>query len=107
MRWVVLYQAIVYACSSLLLSGLIPEWGRWYSERPQHREQVDAFLRGSLAVSQSPSALGLGLAWSEAGVHQVWGLGVPLWHLPFVACSRLFGAADFPDMLSFGIALAL
>lgn len=47
------------------------------------------------------------LTWSGGGVHQVWGLGVPLWRTPFEALARLCGQPAFPDHLAFGCATAL
>jgi hypothetical protein len=105
--WKTFCQAFVYASGVLWLSGLIPKWGQWYLENVNHRAQIHALLSGSLALSDSPSALRNDLAWSEGGVHQVWGLGVPLWHLPFVAAAKLFGIPDFPDSLVLGVALML
>jgi hypothetical protein len=101
------YVALVYAAALLLLCGLIPEWGRWYSNGPYHRKQADALLHGNLALSHNPGDLALDLCWSEKGVHQVWGLGVALWQLPFDAAARLFGQRLFPDRLALGLFMAL
>ncbi|MGV3756369.1 MAG: hypothetical protein ACO1QS_13390 [Verrucomicrobiota bacterium] len=101
------YQAVVYALGMLLATGLITGWGNWYFSNPHHRQQVDSLLQGKLALSESPADLAFDLAWSEGGVHQVWGLGVPLWRLPFVALGRFCGFPDFPDAFAFGIALAI
>jgi len=51
--------------------------------------------------------LGFTLCWSEGGVHQVYGLGVPLWRLPFEASARVFGQPAFPDRLAMGLFMAL
>jgi hypothetical protein len=47
----------------------------------------------------------LDLAWHDGGVQQVWGLGVPIWRLPFEILAKLFGRPAFPDRLAFGAAL--
>lgn len=99
--------ATVYGLGLVVATGLIPAWGRWYSPSPHHRAQVEALLQGRLALSDHPSALRLDLAWAEGGVQQVWGLGVPLWRLPFEGLSRLAGAAGFPDLLALAAALAM
>lgn len=105
-RWLPICQAVIYAVGMLLATGLITGWGEWYSSNRHHRQQVEALLCGRLALSESPTDLAFDLAWSEGGVHQVWGLGVPLWRLPFVGLARLCGFVDFPDMFAFAIALA-
>lgn len=62
---------------------------------------------GSLALSHNPLDLTHDLCWSERGVHQVWGLGIPLWQLPFAALAKLFGLPSFPDRLALGLFVAL
>jgi hypothetical protein len=101
------YSAVVYGLGLVLTAGLIPQWGRWHSCSIHHRGQVEALLRGELALSRELSALAHDLTWSEGGVHQVWGLGVPLWRLPFEAAARLLGREGFPDMLALAAALGL
>jgi len=99
--------ATVYALTMLWATGLITGWGNWYFPNPHSRRQVDSLLQGKLALSESPTDLAFDLAWSEGGVHQVWGLGTPFWRLPFVALGRFFGFPDFPDAFAFGVALAI
>jgi len=101
------YHAILYALGLLFFCGIVPEWGRWYSFTLHHRAQTDAFLRGGLALSHNPGDLALDLCWSEGGVHQVWGLGIPLWRLPFETLARAFGQPAFPDRLELGLFMAL
>jgi hypothetical protein len=101
------WQSLVYAIGVLLGTGIISEWGRWYSSNPHYRRQVDALLRGELALSHNPVETVHDLTWSCGGVHQVWGLGVPLWRLPFEALARWVGLPAFPDHFAFGLALAL
>ena len=71
-----------------------------YSGSAVYRAQVDAFLDGRLALSTSPDALAHDLAWTESGVQQVWGLGVPLWQTPFELAARAFGQGPFPDKVA-------
>lgn len=103
--WTV-YLALVYAVVVTHGTGLMGGWGVWYSENPAHHAQVAALLRGRLALSRDPSALRFDECWSEGGVHQVWGLGIPLWRLPFEAAARVWGAPIFPDLLCLLVALA-
>ncbi|MFH1845290.1 MAG: hypothetical protein ABIF77_19070 [bacterium] len=103
--WITL--AIAYGLGMILASGLIPEWGRWYSVSPHHRAQVEALLTGRLALSNDQAALRLDLVWAEDGVHQVWGLGVPFWRIPFEFVTRVLGARDFPGMFAFAVALGM
>ncbi len=104
-HWLRLLLATLYSFGLVVATGVIPAWGRWYSPGPHHRAQVEALLQGQLALSENPAALRLDLAWAQGGVHQVWGLGVPLWKLPFVAVGRITGAESFPDFLAFAVAL--
>ena len=101
------YYAVLYATGLLIFCGIISSWGQWYSSETPYRAQTDAFLRGELALSRSPTDLDFDLCWSEGGVHQVWGLGVPLWRLPFEALTRVFGQPAFPDRLALGLFMAL
>src|SRR5262249_4898238 len=47
------------------------------------------------------------LAWTPHGVQQVWGLGAPLWQLPFEAFGRLVGLSPFPDRIALAAWLAV
>ena len=106
-RWLLGYEALVLVGVLLVGCGVVPEWGRWYCPDTPHRLQTEAFLHGNLALSDTPAALATDLAWIRGGVHQVWGLGVPLWRLPFEAVAKLFGEPGFPDRLAFGTALVI
>ena len=101
------YYAIVYAFGLLVLFGIISSWGGWHSPDSYHCKQVGALLQGKLALSHNPSDLAMDLCWSEGGVHQVWGLGIPLWQLPFDVLARAFGYPNFPDRIALGFFLAL
>ena len=96
-------QAVIYSIGLLLATGLVPYWAAWYSTSLPYRTQTEALLKGDLAVSRSVGDLKFDHTWSEQGVHQVWGLGVPLWRLPFEAVAKWFGFNGFPDRLAFGL----
>lgn len=106
-NWPIVTASIAYGTAVTLLTGLIPRWGCWYSDCLGLRQQTNALLEGRLALSESPFALEHNLAWSQGGVHQVWGLGVPVWRLIFEAPARVFGHLAFPDRLAFTAALIL
>jgi len=102
-NWLFGYLAVGYAAGLLLATGLVPDWGAWFSTSLPYRMQTEALLKGDLAVSRSVAKLKSDHTWSEQGVHQVWGLGVPLWRLPFEAVAKLFGFDGFPDRIAFGL----
>ena len=101
------YQAVVYGLGIIVAQGLVARGGSWYSENGHHRRQVARLFSGSLALSSDVSVLTHDLCWSQDGVQQVWGLGVPIWRMPFEALARIVGAGGFPDMLALALALAL
>ncbi|MGN6108565.1 MAG: hypothetical protein ACTHU0_25895 [Kofleriaceae bacterium] len=78
-----------------------------YAPHGAYRAQVDAFLDGRLALSPHPDALAHDLAWTERGVQQVWGLGVPAWQTPFELFGRAIGVSPFPDRIPMLAWLAL
>ena len=98
--------SLLYAFGLLAACGAIPSWGRWYSLYPYHRLQAEALLHGRLALSRNPADLCHDLCWSEGGVQQVWGLGIPLWLLPFEALAKLLGASPFPEMIALALFMA-
>ena len=98
--------AVLYAFLLLAACGVV-SLESWHSASPWFRFQTDAFLRGNLALSHNPLDLTHDLCWSERGVHQVWGLGIPLWQLPFAALGKLFGLSPFPDRVALGLFIAL
>jgi hypothetical protein len=83
---------LVLACRQITLDGA-------YAPHPMYRAQVEALLDGRLALNAAPDGLLHDLAWTPTGVQQVWGLGVPLWQLPFEAAGRLVGVSPFPDRI--------
>ena len=96
-------QVVFYTTWLLIVTGLVPQWGVWYSSSVPYRLQTEALLRGKLALSENPMDLDHDFAWSQQGVHQVWGLGVPLWRLPLEAVAKLLGFDAFPDRIAFGL----
>jgi len=102
-----LFYCVVYAAGLLFFCHVISFSGKWYSPDPYHRGQVEAFLRGDLALSHDPRALDFDLCWSGGGVQQVWGLGVPIWQLPFDLAARLVGVKAFPDQFALTIFMSL
>jgi hypothetical protein len=103
--WVV-YATLALACASYLngRAALLPKWTQGYmaSEgQPYILLQVRAFLHGRLALVPHPSGVGNDYDWGRGGMHQAWGLGVPLLATPFHVVGLLFGAPGFPDALRF------
>jgi len=97
---VALAFGLLVLCRQITLHG-------WYTPNPGYRAQVDALLDGRLALTSSPDGLLHDLAWTPHGVQQVWGLGVPLWQLPFEAFGRLVGLSPFPDRIALAAWLAV
>jgi hypothetical protein len=91
----------------LISTSLVTSIDNWYSGSLPHRLQTESLLKGHLAVAENAWGMNWDLAYGVDGkIHQVWGLGVPLWRLPFEALARLAGQPAFPDRLCFGLALA-
>lgn len=95
------YLATAVTVCFALGVGLVEKWGEWYSPNVAYREQTEAFFRGSLALHTNPTTLRNDLVWHNGGVHQVWGLGIPFWRLPFELVARVFGNPAFPDRIEF------
>jgi hypothetical protein len=104
LQWCV---AGVVALEICFFTGLITGWGNWYSPFRPYRLQTDALLAGDIALSSSPTGMEHDLAWGRGGVQQVWGLGVPLWRLPFEVAARILGQPAFPDRLALAGAIAI
>jgi hypothetical protein len=100
LRGLALAFVLLLACRQITLHGA-------YAPHPGYRAQVDALLDGRLALTPSPDGLRHDLAWTPHGVQQVWGLGVPLWQLPFEALGRHAGIAPFPDRIALAAWLAI
>lgn len=101
------FMATWMSLNICLGTGLIQGWGKWYSDSFTYREQTQAMLHGQLALSPSPTDIKQDYAWGVGGVQQVWGLGVPLWRLPFEAGGHLLGLTAFPDRIALAIAIAI
>ncbi len=102
-----LYCALSIALSLVYFTGLVTEWGEWYSNDIRYRLQTEALLKGNLALSERPGGVTFDLTWSGGGAQQVWGLGVPFWRLPFEGMAKLLGYQGFPDRITLGIAIFL
>lgn len=87
---IIITVAVFSACQKFFQAN-------WYSQKLHYAHQVDAFLRGELALSHDISDINFDLAWHDGGVHQVWGLGIPAWRLPFTLAFKAFGVSPFPD----------
>src|SRR4029079_15574802 len=98
--------AVLFALALLVVCRQISLHG-WYAPNPGYRAQVDALLDGRLALTTTPDGLIHDLVWTPRGVHQVWGLGVPLWQLPFEALGRILGVSPFPDRIALAAWLAV
>ncbi|HEX2689729.1 MAG TPA: hypothetical protein VHN14_24090 [Kofleriaceae bacterium] len=97
---VLLALGLLFACRQISLHG-------GYAPHANYRAQVDALLDGRLALTTAPEGLRHDLAWTPHGVQQVWGLGAPLWQLPFEAFGRLIGVSPFPDRIALAAWLAV
>ncbi len=98
------YIAVAWACTKYLndRSGLVPKWGEWYpDDQPYVVLQVRALLSGHTAIVPHPAGAGHDYNWGRGGMHQAWGLGLPLLATPFHVLGRLFGAPGFPDDVRF------
>src|SRR5689334_16258389 len=106
--WACYFSAVI-SVAFIVNTGLVPEWGRWYSDNLAYRFQTDALIHGALAIDTTPTGGKLlwDMLWSEQAVHQVWGLGVPIWRFPFELIAHLVGLRFFPDRFAFAAALAI
>ena len=94
-----IYGCLVAVFILVILTGLIPEWGQWYSIEDRYWEQTTALVEGHLSLGNVLSEIRHDNTWSCGGVHQVWGLGIPFLRLPFELLARVFGFDMFPDQL--------
>ncbi len=94
-----LYICFVLPFVLLVLTGLLPAWGHWYSLENRYRMQTSALVEGHFSLGNALSMIQHDNTWSDGGVHQVWGLGVPFLRLPFELLARVFGFDPFPDQL--------
>lgn len=94
--------SIIVTGIMLYVTGLIPEIGKWYSFNQSLRLQTNAFLQGELALTPVPYGHSGDWAWGN-GMHQIWGLGVPIIRLPFEILGKAFGSFGFPDRIVFAI----
>jgi len=104
-KFLLVVFSIAYGVVMLGLNGM--PISDLYSTSPYHRYQALALLHGHFYLSDSIYAIQPGLAWHNGQVHQVWGLGVGIWLLPFQAAWSLFGGGVFPDRIALAAAFAL
>ena len=97
--------AFANALALLVILGATPT--RLYSLSPTHRWQASAMLEGHFYLSDSIFDVGFDNTFPDGKVQQVWGLGVPLWLLPFEAIGRIVGISPFPDRIALLVALTL
>ncbi len=100
---------IISSIAFILLLGWItgPIFESLESQNLHYRHQVDAFLDGRFLISEDPAYLDMDMTWSGGGVQQVWGLGIPLWRLPFTILAKAFGLDVLPDRIPLLAALML
>ncbi len=82
-----------YASHSLLL----PDPSKPYSQNIAYQLQTNAFLQGKVALSPRPFGIPFDYLYTEHGMQQTWGVGVPLLRLPFEWGYRECGFYYFPD----------
>jgi hypothetical protein len=110
-EWLV-YGVVALACTVYLnaRAELVTKWGEWYMATGVGHSyvllQVRAFLSGRLAVLTSSLGATPDCDWGRGGMHQQWGLGLPILATPFHLLGRLFGAPGFPDDVRFLIFFA-
>lgn len=92
-----LVLAVAYGFGLLCSVGIISGWENCYSASRYHTVQSEALLRGDLALSHNPSDLQGDLIWSEGGLQQLWGLGIPVLQLPFQLYAKVAGFSIFPE----------
>lgn len=103
----ILCLALAVGLGLPLYCGLVSPGPALYSDSLPLRWQVEAFLKGRIALDTTPWGMGWDLAWGNGNVQQVLGLGVPVWRLPFELIARAVGVPAFPDRLCFVVALIL
>jgi hypothetical protein len=106
LRLTIMALAVLIALNICASTGLIGGSGKWYSPSTPYRRQTEALLAGRVALSPTPTEIEHDMAWGRNGVQQVWGLGVPVWRMPFEGVARIFGQPGFPDRLELLAAIA-
>jgi hypothetical protein len=106
------YSAFAFACTFYLnaRADLVSKWSEAYTAsegQPYVLMQIRAFLHGRLAVVPHPSGIGNDYDWGRGGMHQAWGLGVPILGTPLHLLGRFFGAPGFPDHVRFLVFYAI
>jgi hypothetical protein len=108
-RWLA-HLAVALVCTWYFnhRTQLVPKWGAWYMGdiHPYVYFQVRAMLSGHLSLFRHPSGAANDYIWGRGGMHQPWGMGVPLLTIPFHIIGKWLGAPGFPDHLRFLILYA-
>jgi hypothetical protein len=99
--------AILYTVGILYSLGIVTDLREMYpGETVWPNLQAASLFRGQFALSHDPRDVRFDLAWSEGGVQQVWGLGIPAWMALLSLLSGL-NPLWLPDRFAFAIALFL
>ncbi|MGC8829160.1 MAG: hypothetical protein ACP5MG_03140 [Verrucomicrobiia bacterium] len=103
---IIIYESFIYVLLIFWYIGVFKNgYIGLYTINRYYDLQVNALIHWRFDIYQSPLKLAHDLVWSNNGVHQVWGLGIPLIKLPFYLLSKIFGFEFFPDMIIFGFVL--
>lgn len=99
--------SLVLATGVMLATGVarLPDIG--YSTALPHRLQVEALLQGHLAISTNLDAVDFDHTFSNGGVQQVWGLGIPIWRIIFEFPWKALLGHSAPDRLALLVAEAI
>ena len=89
--YLIFFLTFLFSIIFVLFSGAT--WGKFNfpSFINFYRIQVESLMQGHFALSPHIQAMQFDLAWYDGGVQQIWGLGVPLWILPFEGVCSIFG----------------
>ena len=88
-------------------SQLLPDPSKPYSTSIAHRLQTNVFLQGKIFLSERPYGFLHDFIWTDRGMSQNWGVGVPLLRLPFEWLSKRCGFGPFPDRVTLLIYFSL
>ena len=105
--WLYLILALISLFNSAwLLNEAGVTFTRSYAPTDYHRRQAAALLDGHFWLSRSIFDTQFDNCYVNGGVQQVWGLGVPMYLIPFELLGRAVGVSPFPDRIVLGILLA-
>ena len=109
--WPKFWLYLILATFSILNAGwILSEAGvtfsRCFSPNDTHRRQAAAMLDGHFWLSKSIFDTQFDNCYVNGKVQQVWGLGVPMYLIPFELFGRAIGVSPFPDRIAMGVMLA-